>query len=89
MLDLTFGKLDDYTQDECSFSFYTRLECSFIFYTRDECTFLQLISATGFTVVGVVCKFMTLLMNHMFWDKHSGESSLKTSEFKTTLKTSE
>merc|ERR1711862_404616 len=31
----------------------------------------QLVSATSFTVVGVVCKILTVLINDTIWQKHS------------------
>merc|ERR1719188_406707 len=31
----------------------------------------KLVSATSFTVVGVVCKLLTVLINDLIWSKHS------------------
>merc|ERR1712083_333412 len=31
----------------------------------------KLVSATSFTVVGVVCKLVTVLINDLIWSKHS------------------
>lgn len=31
----------------------------------------KIVSATSFTVVGVVCKILTVLLNDMIWTKHS------------------
>ena len=35
-----------------------------------------MISATSFTLVGVVNKFLTVLLNVLLWDKHSTPSGL-------------
>ena len=35
------------------------------------------ISATSFSVIGNVCKVLTILVNMMMWDQHSSESFLK------------
>jgi drug/metabolite transporter (DMT)-like permease len=42
---------------------------TFIGYTSWTCR--KLISATSFTVVGVVNKFLTILLNVLVWDKHA------------------
>ncbi len=36
----------------------------------------SLVSATSFTLVGVVNKFLTVLLNVMIWDKHSSQTGL-------------
>lgn len=40
------------------------------FWTRKE------VSATKFTVIGNVCKFLTILLNYLLWDRHASETGI-------------
>ena len=43
-------------------------------YTSWSC--IDLLSATSYTLVGVVNKFVTVLLNVLIWDKHSTPAGL-------------
>jgi drug/metabolite transporter (DMT)-like permease len=43
-------------------------------YTSWSC--IELVSATSYTLVGVVNKFLTVLLNVLIWDKHSSPFGL-------------
>jgi len=76
VLGATNGELDGSPQALASVPFAGILVILFscvtglmIGYTGWKCR--SLISATTFTLVGVVNKFLTILLNVLIWDKHS------------------
>ena len=43
------------------------------------------ISATSFSVIGNICKVLTILVNIMMWDQHASESSFSLLQLTVTL----
>lgn len=41
----------------------------------------EAVSATTVTVIGNICKFITILANLLIWDQHSGDSSISYAAF--------